>query len=83
MNCFSFLKKFKILSKKKRASHKTWSRSCVITSNLIGMHLKVHNGKNFMKLYISDEMIGHKLGEFVWTRARFEFKKKKKKKKKK
>jgi small subunit ribosomal protein S19 len=80
---YCFLKKFKMLPTKKRLSYKTWSRSCKITSPLVGMRLKVHNGKTFMKLFISNEMIGHKLGEFVWTRGRFEFKKKKKKKKKK
>lgn len=60
---------------------KTYSRSCLITSDFVGTRLKVHNGKDFLLLNVSTDMVGHKLGEFVWTRARYEFKKKKKKKK--
>ena len=55
-------------------------RNYEITSKLVGLMCGVHSGKVFIKLNITDEMIGHKVGEFVPTRERFVFKKKKKKK---
>lgn len=55
-------------------------RSYEITSQVVGLTCNVHSGKKFVKLSLSDEMIGHKVGEFVPTREKFEFKKKKKKK---
>lgn len=61
-------------------SFKTWSRSALICSDFVGLKLRVHNGKDFVPLIISSEMIGYRLGEFVSTRAKYEFKKKKKKK---
>jgi small subunit ribosomal protein S19 len=59
---------------------KTFSRSSVIDSQFIGLRLRVYNGKDFNPILITPEMLGHKLGEFVFTRARYEYKKKKKKK---
>ncbi|QXE46248.1 30S ribosomal protein S19 (mitochondrion) [Nitzschia inconspicua] len=56
------------------------SRNYEITSKTVGLTCSVHSGKIFAKLSITDEMIGHKVGEFVPTRERFVFKKKKKKK---
>ena len=58
----------------------TLSRNYEITSHIVGLTCNVHSGKKFITLILTDEMIGHKIGEFVPTRARFEFKKKKKKK---
>ncbi len=55
-------------------------RNCDIVSQAIGLVCNVHSGKKFVKLSLTEEMIGHKIGEFVPTRERFEFKKKKKKK---
>lgn len=55
-------------------------RNYEITSQIVGLVCNAHSGKKFVKLTINDEMIGHKIGEFVPTRERFEFKKKKKKK---
>ncbi len=55
-------------------------RNHEITSQVVGSVCNVHSGKKFIKLNLTDEMIGHKVGEFVPTRERFEFKKKKKKK---
>nr|YP_009495568.1 ribosomal protein S19 [Nitzschia sp. (in: diatoms)]AWQ64298.1 ribosomal protein S19 [Nitzschia sp. (in: diatoms)] len=55
-------------------------RNYEITSQVIGLSCNVHTGKKYTKLNITSEMIGHKVGEFVPTRERFEFKKKKKKK---
>ena len=59
---------------------KTLSRSSTITPKLLDCTLEVHNGKDFQKIFITEEMIGHKLGEFSFTRKKFSFKKKKNKK---
>lgn len=56
------------------------ARDYEITSYVIGLTCNVHSGKNLIALTLTDAMIGHKIGEFVPTRAKFEFKKKKKKK---
>ena len=55
---------------------KTKSRNLTITPNYINKTFQVHNGKDFIKLTIMKEMVGHKLGEFVKTRKAFKFKKK-------
>lgn len=47
---------------------KTWSRSCTIAPDMIGFTFGVHNGKDFISVYVSEEMVGHKLGEFSPTR---------------
>ncbi|MGF1577278.1 MAG: 30S ribosomal protein S19 [Cyanophyceae cyanobacterium] len=48
---------------------KTWSRASTILPNMIGHTIAVHNGKVHVPLFISDQMVGHKLGEFVPTRT--------------
>lgn len=48
---------------------KTWSRRSTITPELIGHTLAVHNGKKFIPVYITENMVGHKLGEFAPTRT--------------
>ncbi len=48
---------------------KTWSRRSTITPDFIGITLAVHNGKKFIPVYVSENMVGHKLGEFAPTRA--------------
>lgn len=53
-------------------------RNYEITSKIVGLTFNVHSGRIFTKLNITDDMIGHKVGEFVPTRERFVFKKKKK-----
>lgn len=55
-------------------------RSSEIIPAFLGLTFKVYNGKSYLEIIVTDEMIGHKFGEFVYTRARFEFKKKNKKK---
>lgn len=55
-------------------------RNFEITSNIIGLTGNVYSGKKFVKINLTDEMIGHKVGEFCPTREKFVFKKKKKKK---
>ncbi|MFZ5982683.1 MAG: 30S ribosomal protein S19 [Patescibacteria group bacterium] len=47
---------------------KTWSRSAVISPEMIGFTFGVHNGKDFIPVYATEEMVGHKLGEFSPTR---------------
>ncbi len=47
---------------------KTWSRRSTIIPDFIGMTFAVHNGKKFVPVYVTDNMIGHKLGEFALTR---------------
>jgi small subunit ribosomal protein S19 len=48
---------------------KTWSRASTITPEFIGNSIAVHNGKKFITIYISENMVGHKLGEFSQTRT--------------
>ena len=48
---------------------KTWSRRSTITPDFVGLNFTVHNGKNFFPVYVTENMVGHKLGEFSATRA--------------
>ncbi|HPW69994.1 MAG TPA: 30S ribosomal protein S19 [Deltaproteobacteria bacterium] len=50
---------------------KTWSRRSTILPEFIGLTFAVHNGKKFVPVYVTEEMIGHKLGEFSPTRTFF------------
>lgn len=56
------------------------TRDSEIIPKFVGLTFKIHNGKNFVEIIINDSMIGHKFGEFAFTRAKFSFKKKKSKK---
>jgi len=47
----------------------TWSRRSTITPDFVGHTFNVHNGKNFMSVYVTENMVGHKLGEFAPTRT--------------
>ena len=47
---------------------KTWARSSIITPEFVGHTLAIHNGKKFLPIFISEQMVGHKLGEFAPTR---------------
>ena len=47
---------------------KTWSRACVVTPEMLGFKFLVHNGKDFPEVLVSEEMVGHRLGEFSLTR---------------
>nr|YP_010618928.1 Ribosomal protein S19 [Deltalsia parasitica]WAX02941.1 Ribosomal protein S19 [Deltalsia parasitica] len=67
---------FKLLNKieqlnnsKKKEIIKTWSRSSTIMPNMIGHTITVYNGKQHFPIFISEQMVGHKLGEFVPTRT--------------
>lgn len=48
---------------------KTWSRACQIPPEFVGHTIAVHNGKNFINVYIVEGMVGHRLGEFSPTRS--------------
>ncbi|MCG3138688.1 MAG: 30S ribosomal protein S19 [Phycisphaerae bacterium] len=47
---------------------KTWYRRCMIVPEFVGHTFDVHNGKTFNKVFVTEEMVGHKLGEFSFTR---------------
>ena len=51
-----------------RAPIKTWSRRSTILPEFIGLTVAVHNGKQHVPVYVTDQMVGHKLGEFALTR---------------
>jgi len=53
----------------KKSVIKTWSRRSTITPDLIGHTFAVHNGNKFIPVYVTENMIGHKLGEFAGTRT--------------
>ena len=53
----------------KKAVVKTWSRASMISPDFVGHTIAVHNGKNFIPVYITENMVGHKLGEFALTRS--------------
>jgi small subunit ribosomal protein S19 len=47
---------------------KTWARACTIVPEFVGVTFLVHNGKQHIKLFVTEDMVGHKLGEFAPTR---------------
>ena|SRR5438105_11599320 len=49
--------------------YKTWSRRSTITPEMVGHTIAVHNGKKFIPVYLTENMVGHKLGEFAPTRS--------------
>lgn len=58
----------KLNHNKTKITIKTWSRSSTIMPDMVGHTIAVHNGKQHFPIFISDQMVGHKLGEFVPTR---------------
>lgn len=64
------LKKISRLNKSgEKTVIKTWSRRSTVTPDMVGHTLAVHNGKKFIPIYITENMVGHKLGEFAPTRT--------------
>lgn len=62
----------KVLDSKKTGDKtpiKTWSRASQIPPEFVGHRLAIHNGKNFIEVFISESMVGHRLGEFAPTRT--------------
>lgn len=61
----------KVKQAKEKGDHKpirTWSRACTIVPEFVGVTFAVHNGRKFMPVYITEQMVGHRLGEFALTR---------------
>ncbi len=63
-----YLKVEKLNQQSKREPIKTWARCCTIVPEFIGHTFKVHNGRNFNDVFVTEDMVGHKLGEFSHTR---------------
>jgi small subunit ribosomal protein S19 len=53
----------------RREPLKTWARDCTIVPDFIGHTFLIHNGRQFMKLFVTEDMVAHKLGEFAPTRT--------------
>ena len=53
----------------KKTVIKTWSRAAMISPDFVGQTIAVHNGKTFVPVYVTENMVGHKLGEFAPTRV--------------
>ena len=56
-------------SKNDKSPIKTWSRRSMILPDMIGHNIEVHNGRKFITVYITENMVGHRLGEFSPTRT--------------
>jgi small subunit ribosomal protein S19 len=56
-------------SKGKKEPVKTWARACMIMPEFVGHTFEVHNGRHFIKVYVTEDMVGHRLGEFAPTRT--------------
>ncbi|MBI5217387.1 MAG: 30S ribosomal protein S19 [Bacteroidia bacterium] len=54
---------------KKKTVIKTWARRSMISPDFVGHTIAVHNGNKFVPVYITENMVGHKLGEFAYTRT--------------
>jgi small subunit ribosomal protein S19 len=52
----------------KKSTIKTWSRASMISPDFVGLNIAVHNGNKFIPIYVTENMVGHKLGEFAPTR---------------
>jgi small subunit ribosomal protein S19 len=64
------LKKAEVAKNASRSTPiKTWSRRSTILPDFIGLTIAVHNGKQHVPVYVTDQMVGHKLGEFALTRT--------------
>src|SRR5271155_3462084 len=48
---------------------KTWARACTIVPEFVGKHFAIHDGRKFVKLYVTEDMVEHRLGEFAPTRT--------------
>ena len=65
----SLMKKVQEMNKSnKKTVIKTWSRRSTIFPDFVGHTIAVHNGKDFIPVYVTEDMVGHKLGEFSQTR---------------
>ena len=65
---YKLAKKVAALSSEDRTVIKTWARQSTISPDMVGRTIAVHNGKEFSPVYVTEDMVGHKLGEFALTR---------------
>lgn len=67
---FKLYRKVEMLNQQnKREPVRTWARTCTIVPEFVGHTFQVHNGKMFHSVFVTEDMVGHKLGEFSPTRA--------------
>lgn len=59
----------KLNSARRKEAIKTWARRCTIVPEFVGHTFNVHNGKTFNPVYVTEDMVGHKLGEFSFSRT--------------
>ena len=64
-----YLKVMKQKDSGSREPIKTWARACTVIPEFVGFTFMVHNGKSFLKVFVTEDMVGHKLGEFALTRT--------------
>lgn len=64
-----FKKVMKVKENRSSQSIKTWARSCTIIPEFVGHKFEVHNGNKFLPVFVQEDMVGHKLGEFAPTRV--------------
>lgn len=62
-------KVFRLNRENRREPITTWARACTITPDFVGHTFMVHDGRRHLKVYVVEDMVGHKLGEFAPTRA--------------
>ena len=64
-----FRKVTQLNERRAKSPIKTWARACTVVPDFIGHTFHVHNGKTFTQVFVTDNMVGHKLGEFAVTRT--------------
>jgi len=64
-----FLKVQKLDEQGQKQPLRTWARACTVVPEFVGHTFMVHNGKQHMKVFVTEEMVGHRLGEFAPTRT--------------
>lgn len=62
-------KVFKMNDTSRKTTIKTWARASMISPDFVGLTIAVHNGNKFIPVYVTENMVGHKLGEFAPTRT--------------
>ncbi|HDP95159.1 MAG TPA: 30S ribosomal protein S19 [Candidatus Aminicenantes bacterium] len=63
-----FMKVLRVKNTKSREVIKTWSRASTVVPEMVGMTIAIHNGKKFIPVFVTENMVGYKLGEFAATR---------------
>lgn len=67
---FKLMKRISVMNDSgKKTTVKTWSRSTMIIPDFVGHTIAIHNGNRFIPVYVTENMVGHKLGEFAPTRT--------------